>query len=222
MSELQILGAPASNYVWVVRMACAEKGVPYILIPTMPHTPEIDAIHPFGKMPVMRHGDAKLCESRAICLYVDRAFPGPPLVPGDPFQAAHVEQWISILNTHVAPLCILRYLLGYFFPRTSDGAVDRAMIDAALPEMREQFAVLDNAVAATGFLAGERFTLADIALLPTLYYLNKMPESRAMLSATQHLGRYFDRHSQRPSFIQTLPETTPDAIERAIAAAQAA
>jgi glutathione S-transferase len=96
------------------------------------------------------------------------------------------------------------------------------MIDAALPEMRAQFAVLDNAVAATGFLAGERFTLADIALLPTLYYLNKMPESRAMLSATQYLGRYFDRHSQRPSFRQTLPETTPDAVERAIAAAQAA
>jgi glutathione S-transferase len=222
MSELQILGAPASNYVWIVRMACAEKGVPYILIPTMPHTPEIDAIHPFGKMPVMRHGDAKVCESRAICLYIDRAFAGPPLVPANPLQAAHVEQWISILNTHVAPVFVLRYLLGYFFPGTSDGPPDRAMIDAALPEMRTQFAVLDDAVAATGYLAGDRFTLADIALLPTLYYLNKMPESRAMLSAALHLRGYFDRHSQRLSFRQTLPETTPAAVERAIAGAQAA
>jgi glutathione S-transferase len=222
MSELQILGAPASNYVWVVRMACAEKGVPYVLVPTMPHTPEIDAIHPFGKMPVMRHGEAQVCESRAICLYIDRAFPGPRLVPGDPFEAARVEQWISILNTHVAPVFILRYLLAYFFPGTPDGAADRATIDAALPEMHTQFAVLDRAVAATGFLAGDCFTLADIALLPTLYYLNKMPESGAMLSAAGRLRRYFDRHSQRPSFRQTLPETTPDAIERAIAAAQAA
>jgi glutathione S-transferase len=45
----------------------------------MPHTPEVVAIHPFGKIPVMRHGDVTLAESRAICGYVDRAFDGPAL-----------------------------------------------------------------------------------------------------------------------------------------------
>ena len=222
MSELQILGAPASNYVWVVRMACAEKRVPYTLIPTMPHTPEIDAIHPFGKIPVMRHGAATLCESRAICLYIDRVFDGPPLVPAEPLLAARVEQWISIINTHVAPVCMLRYLLGYFFPATSDGAPDRALIDGALDEMRAQIAVLDAAVAHSGYLAGDAFTLADIALLPTLHYLHKMPESGAMLTEARQLRRYFDRHAQRASFRQTLPEFMPPSIERALAAAQAA
>ena len=77
MSDLQIIGAPASNFVWATRIACAEKGVPYTFIPTLPHTPEVRAIHPFGKIPVARHGAVALCESRAICLYIDRAFPGP-------------------------------------------------------------------------------------------------------------------------------------------------
>src|SRR5690349_9225724 len=43
MSDLQIIGAPASNFVWVTRLACAEKGVPYTLVPTPPHTPEVNA-----------------------------------------------------------------------------------------------------------------------------------------------------------------------------------
>jgi glutathione S-transferase len=67
ISELQIIGAPQSNYVWVVRIACHEKGVPYTLVPVMPHTPDVDAIHPLGKIPALRHGNVRIAESRAIC-----------------------------------------------------------------------------------------------------------------------------------------------------------
>ena len=73
MSELQIIGFPQSTYVRVVRMAAEEKGVPYELIPEPPHSDAVNAIHPFGKIPVMRHGDVNLCESRAIAGYIDRS-----------------------------------------------------------------------------------------------------------------------------------------------------
>jgi glutathione S-transferase len=71
MAKIQIIGVPQSNYVWVVRMACEEKGVPYDLVPARPHSPEVDAIHPLGKIPAMRHGDIALCESKAIASYID-------------------------------------------------------------------------------------------------------------------------------------------------------
>ena len=74
----------ANNYVRVARIACAERGVPYTLIPVMPHTPAVDAVHPFGKIPVICHGDVTLSEARAICFYIDHAFDGPPLVPRHP------------------------------------------------------------------------------------------------------------------------------------------
>ncbi len=99
MPDLQLIGAPQSNYVWVCRIACAEKGVPYTLVPVFPHTQEVDAIHPLGKIPALRHGAFTLCESRAICCYIDRAFAGPNLVPREPLAAARVEQWLSIVNT---------------------------------------------------------------------------------------------------------------------------
>ena len=130
MAELQLIGAAASNYVWVCRIAATEKGVPYSLIPTMPHTAEVDAIHPFGKIPVMRHGAVALAESRAICRYIDDAFEGPRLVPAEPAAAAQVEQWVSIVNTHVDPIWLRQYAGAYMFPGTPDGAIRRRVAAA--------------------------------------------------------------------------------------------
>ena len=44
MPTLEIIGAPQSNYVWVVRMACAETGVPYQHKPENPHSPDVDEL----------------------------------------------------------------------------------------------------------------------------------------------------------------------------------
>ena len=217
MRELQLIGAPASNFVWTVRIACTEKGVPYSLVPTVPHTPEVDAIHPFGKIPVLRHGDFTLAESRAICLYIDRAFDGPALVPADLQAAATVEQWLSLVNTCIDLLLVRRYLGAYFFPSTRDGSPDRQAIEATLPDMRRHFAVLDAAVEPSGYLAANAFTLADINLLPILFYMNKMPESRAILAGTKHLRGYFERHFERPSVQRTIPEPMPERFARVLA-----
>ncbi|MFZ3234617.1 MAG: glutathione S-transferase family protein [Stellaceae bacterium] len=209
MPELQIVGAPQSNYVWVARIACVEKDVPYTLVPAVPHTPEVDAIHPFGKIPAMRHGDVTLCESRAICFYVDHAFAGPPLAPRDPVAGARAEQWVSLVNTHVDPLLVRQYLAAYFFPGTPDGQPNRAVIDAALPKMEPVVALLDRAVGKTGHLVGDGFTLADINLLPILFYLDKLPESRAMLRRATKLDAYYKRHATRTSVAQTTPPPFP-------------
>jgi glutathione S-transferase len=209
MPELEIIGAPQSNYVWVTRIACGEKGVAYTLTPARPHTPEIDAVHPFGKIPAMRHGDVCLAESRAICFYIDHAFPGPPLVPREPVAGAQAEQWISLVNTHIDPISVRQYLGGYFFPGTPDNSPDRARIDAALPKMEGQLAVLDRAVAATGHLVGKALTLADINLVPILFYLAKMPESGAMLGRLASLSAYLERHLARASVQATLPPPMP-------------
>ena len=77
MSDLEIIGIPLSNYVRSIRMLCEEKGVPYTLVPAMPHTPDVKAIHPAGQIPCMRHGDVVLFESKAIATYIDKAFAGP-------------------------------------------------------------------------------------------------------------------------------------------------
>ena len=75
MAELEIMGVPFSNYVRSIRMLCEEKRVAYKLVPSLPHSPEVKAVHPAGQIPVLRHGDVALFESKAIATYIDRSFP---------------------------------------------------------------------------------------------------------------------------------------------------
>ena len=209
MAILEIIGAPQSNFVRTVRIACVEKGVPYTLNPARPHTPEVDAISPFGKIPVMRHGDVALCETKAICTYIDLAFDGPPLIPRDVTGAARTEQWISMVNTGFDLVFARQYLLAYFFSGLPDGAPDRQKIEAALPKLRDMFALLDRELGTRPYLAGTGFTLADAFLLPLLHYMRLMPESGEMVKAAANVVGWFDRVASRPSAKETEPPPMP-------------
>jgi glutathione S-transferase len=209
VTKPEIIGSVRSSYTRVVRMVCEEKGIDYELTEVLLGDTAIRALHPFGKMPVLRHGDLTLCESKAIATYLDRAFDGPQLIPSEPRPAALTEQWISFINTSIDPLLVRRYLLAYAAPKTADGKPDRALIDALLPDVRTQLALLDDAVAAKNHLVGDRFTLADIYLLPILFYLKLLPESGPLLAPSTALGRYLETHAARPSFVRTVPPLTP-------------
>ena len=209
MSKPEIIGSLRSSYTRVVRMVCEEKGIDYTLTETQLGSPEVCAIHPFGKMPVLRHGDFTLCESKAIATYLDHAFPGPALTPEDPMLAARMEQWVSLINTVMDPTLVRTYLFAYAFPRTADGAPDRAIIDTIMPKVREQLGMLDKAVAAENHLVGGRLTLADMFVLPILHYLKLLPESGQMLLPGTPLGRYLDAHAVRASYASTVPPLGP-------------
>lgn len=206
MAELQIIGGPQSNFVWTTRIVCVEKAVPYQHVVAMPHTPEVDAIHPFGKIPAMRHGDVTLCESRAIIGYIDRSFDGPSLMPRDPVAAAQVEQWVSIVCTTLDPLWLRQYYAAYVLAVRGNGVIDRARIEKAIPQMKPQFDIVDRAVGNAGYLAGDSFTLADAYLTPIVFYMNAVPESAALMAKTSHLKPYLERQMARPSVQQTKPQ----------------
>lgn len=209
MPRPDIIGSARSTYTRVVRMVCEEKGIAYALTDCALGAPELLAIHPLGKMPVLRHGDVALFESRAIASYLDRSFAGPPLFPSDPHLAALTEQWVSFVNTVIDRTLIRTYLYAYIAPRTPDGKPDRAAIEAVMPAVREQLGILDRAVAATGHLVGDRFTFADINLLPILDRVRLPPEGADALAAASHLAAYFARHAARPSFVRTMPPAAP-------------
>src|SRR5262249_10199148 len=78
MTTVQIQGVPPSPFTRAVRLALHEKGVDYELVPTPPGNVPLN---PWGKIPLMKHGDFTLYESPAIVRYIDRTFPGPALWP---------------------------------------------------------------------------------------------------------------------------------------------
>jgi len=212
MAKPEIIGSARSTYTRVVRMVCEEKGIDYELTECALGAPELRAIHPLGKMPVLRHGDVTLFESKAIATYLDRGFPGPQLLPSDPRLAALTEQWVSLVNTVIDRTLIRTYLFAYI---RAGGAPDRETIEAVMPAVREQLGILDRAVAGTGYLVDDQFTFADINLMPILERIRLAPEGAAALAATSHLAAYYDRHAARPSFAATVPPAGPPGRARA-------
>jgi glutathione S-transferase len=209
MTKPEIIGSGRSTYTRAVRMVCEEKAIDYTLNETMLGSPELRAIHPLGKMPVLRHGDITLFESKAIATYLDRSFAGAVVFPSDPYSAALVEQWVSLVNTVMDRTLIRTYLNAYIVAKVRDEKPDRAAIEAVLPAMREQLGVLDSAVEATGYLAGRHFTYADINLMPMLERVRLAPEGAEALSEARHLAAYYDTHAMRSSFVATTPPPGP-------------
>jgi glutathione S-transferase len=208
MSKVQIVGASQSPIVWAVRMAALEKDIDCEFIDATPHSPEISAIQPFGKIPVMRHGDLTIGESRAIAFYIDGLHSKNPLVPRELAAAARVEQWIMHFHTEYVPLMLARYIVPYFFPQGHEGTPARNVIDAALPALQNSVAVLERQLNGRAYLTG-KFTLADIFFTPTLYYASTLPEGAEMVAASMRLTAYLARITSRPAFKATLPPPIP-------------
>jgi glutathione S-transferase len=205
----EIIGSSRSTYTRAVLMVCEEKGIDYVLTEKPLHAPEIRAIHPFGRMPVLRHGDVELFESKAIVTWLDRSFPAPFVLPQEPQLAALTEQWVSLVNTQIDRTLIRTYLFAYIAPGTPDGRPNRAVIEAVMPAVREQVDVLDKAVEKTGHLVGTEFTFADINLMPILHRLQQAPEGKAAVAGARNLAAYYARHAARRSFQRTDPPPGP-------------
>ncbi|MGH6627898.1 MAG: SRPBCC domain-containing protein [Burkholderiaceae bacterium] len=204
---LTLLGDARSTYTRTARMGFAEKGVAYTLQPCAPHSPEILAVHPFGRIPALRDGSIDIWETRAILQYLDESFDSPvSLTPGRIADRTSCEQWVSAVNCYLYDTMIRRYVLQMIFPKGEGGQPDRGVIDGALKEMPAQLAALDRAYERGDFLAGETLSFADLFIAPILAYVQAMPEGVQLLADRAHIQRAQATIRQRASFIATDPQ----------------
>ena len=208
MADLEIISVPFSNYVRALRMLCEEKGVAYKLNPARPHSPDVDAIHPAGQIPCMRHGDVALFESQAIATYIDKAFPGPKFFPEDAAAAARVVQWISYGNVKVDRWIMRECVVPSVFFDKAKGP-DTVRIAAAVPEIDKCLKALEGGIGKTGYLAGSGLTFADMNVLPMLDTFAQFPQGKELLPKHPALGAYVAKLTARPSYINTAPPPRP-------------
>ena len=205
MTKLTMYGIPQSTYVRTARMACHEKDVPYDLVPLWPHAEETEALHPFGRIPVMKHGDFVLTETSAIARYIDRAFDGPPLMPADGRTAARADQWISAACDYFYQSMVRDLVLPRLVFPAIGRLTDEAAIAASEETRRKHLAVVEATLAKSDHLAGTALTLADLFLAPILYWVVLTPEGKAALAGRDGIARWRERIAARPSFKDTMP-----------------
>ena len=111
MSDIKIYSAVLCPFAHRVRLTLLEKCVPFESIPQDGgYANEIDLqnkpanfheISPYGKVPVLKHGDNRVWESTIINEYLDETFPEPPLLPKEPIDRSRARIWINFADTRL-------------------------------------------------------------------------------------------------------------------------
>ncbi len=207
LNDVVIHSIPGSPFGRAALIALEEKNVPYRVSPVAPGTlrsAEHLARHPFGRIPVMDHGDFRLYESQAILRYIDRVFPGPSLTPENPRAAARMDQAMNINDWYLFPgvgnvIPFQRVVR----PKLMGVAPDEAAIAAAMPKAHDAFDALGKTLGDQTYFAGDQVTLADVLLAPHLDFFAATSEWAALTAKNSNLVFWLGRMSARPSLRAT-------------------
>jgi len=202
-TDMKLLDAVKAPNPRRVRIFLAEKGV---VVPSemvdlagKEHRGErFREINPQRQVPVLVLDDGTaIAETMAICRYIEEIHPEPDLFGADPVERAKVEMWNRFVELGVFSQVsfVFRHghpgMAGFEVPQVADWAeVNRG-------RALEQLAWLDGELGRRAFVAGDRFTVADITLLVAVDFMRAariaLPEDLA------NLKRWYAEVSARPS-----------------------
>ncbi len=174
----------------IARWMLEEVGAPYETVVLgydgAMKSPDYLAVNPMGKVPAIRHGDRVVTEGAAICAYLADAFPDAGLAP-PPADRADYYRWL-------------------FF---AAGPLEAAVMDKAMgiaPDEKQQrmagygnldlaASVLDAAVAGREWIAGDRFSAADVFVGSAIGWYTQF----GLIEKTPAFAGYLDRLHARPA-----------------------
>jgi glutathione S-transferase len=137
-------GVSLSPFVRKVRAVLAIKAIDYELVNVMPGAMDSEflAKSPLSKIPVWEEDGWTLPDSSAICAYLERVEPAPPLYPSDPREFATALFWEEYADTRIvdssSPIFFQRVVRGRFFKQSADENIVRRHLDEVLPPVFDQ------------------------------------------------------------------------------------
>ena len=176
----------ASNVVWMLE----ELGVDYHLrfvdfAKGEQKTPEILALNPMGKLPIVKDGDVVVTESAAVGLYLADRYALGKLAPSfdDPARATYLR-WSLFAPSVIEPGIMAKNSGWEFRPSNAGWGTYESMLGA-----------MEKAIAAGPYLLGERFSMADVIFGGTIRYMLRFK----LLEARPAFAAYADRLAARPA-----------------------
>ena len=192
--------------------------------------PDFLAINPKAVVPVLSHDGQIVPESTVICEYLEDAFPEYPIYPSGPLERARARLWSKAVDEELHPACsaityvvshrhtILRQGVGDFEDFLAGGGAEGREARAlkwrwiqdglAAPGATDKIRLYDSylrkmdvALGERAWLAGDAFSMADIAMAP---YLNRLwalaMEPLWTGGRLPRVEAWFSRVRERPSF----------------------
>lgn len=156
---LKLYGFPISNYYNKVKVVLYEKGVPFEEVESIPCQDEpVLQCSPLGKVPYLQTEHGYLAESQVICDYLEATHPAPALFSRDPWRQAKERELLTMLELHLELVVRELYTQAFFGGTVSEGTRNRTE-----KSLRRNIAAFKRLAKFSPYVAGETFTMADIA-----------------------------------------------------------
>ncbi len=146
-------------------------------------------LNPTRKVPTLIDGDLAVWESHTILRYLAAKVGADALFPTDPARRTQVERWMDWTLASLNPV----YLAG--FRDAKKPPEEHGPMTAG--DLAAELSLLDGQLGGRPWIAGEAFSLADIALAPIIRRCLAFPFARPPLA---DLTAWLDRVKQRPAF----------------------
>ena len=173
--------------IWMLEEAGLDYDLELVDIraPDRKDNKEFLAASPMGKVPAIVDGDAQMCESAAICLYIADRYASGSLAPAvDDSSRGKYLYWTLYTPAVVEPA------MSEKFNNVEPNRVRSGWGDFDL--MIETF---DDALEGKDWILGDRFTAADVMLGSSAVFMRMF----GMLPVTRNIGDYADRCMERPA-----------------------
>ena len=197
---------PSQN-AWKVRLLLNQLGTPHervfvSIFEGEGQSGDFLRINPTGKVPALQLEDGRvLAESNAILAFLAD---GTPFLPSDPFERAKVHQWLSFEQENVESV------IGALRHWTMTGKLARRLpqlVDAKRAGALRTLQLLDRELAPRPFIAGDRYTIADMSIFA---YASRAEEAGLSLAPYPHFRAWIARVEAQPGFVA---EMHPYAID---------
>ena len=187
-----------------VRMFIAEKNISDIEIINIDlmsgehKTPEYRAIAPNSRIPALELDDGTvIMESTAICRYLESLYPEPNLFGESAIEIASIEMWQArIYNELMIPLAMA-------FRHLHPGMSNMEIQNKDYGETQKSIGIkslkyFDTVLSESKFIAGDRFTFADIQMITTTDFFIGL--NQLSMGDYPEIKRHFNLMSERSSF----------------------
>ena len=189
---------------------------------------EYRKLNPNSVVPTLVHDERPLIESTVIVEYLEDVFPAPPLLPRDPYQRATARLWMKKVDDYLHAACNALTFAIAFRPilmrkntreqlETRFAAIpdpnmrerqrqsvllgmEAPQVGAALRNYDKFIAEMEEALARSSYLAGDGYSLADIAATPYVNRVTMLALDGALLNERPRVVAWFERIRKRPSF----------------------
>ena len=201
---MKLYDNPMANSPRKVRMFLVEKNIIDVEIVNIDlmqgehKTPEFRAIAPNSRIPALQLDDGTVVmESTAICRYLESLYPEPNLFGESPMEIASIEMWqCRVHNELMIPLAMgFRHLHPAMAKmETQNKEYGETQKNIGMKSLK----YFNGVLAESKFIAGERYTFADIQMISTTDFFIGL--NQLELEDYPEIERHTKLMSERPSF----------------------